>query len=442
MLNSALIRPWLALSLEAFTGVALLLLFGFLPLSISSLLGMALLLAVLCLVGSWLYIGGGRSFTLHVLLYPFIAAIGIFSYVIFASWVVAILSAGLFFWRIQHNFSGRLYDYDYYRRTIIAILLSLLNLVYQSMIVSLLSPEKPDVVPLFVMLAVVLFWSTLVGWGEYMTREQPPQTPAVDKSLLTTLCSQLLQANLTLTVLYTGIASLLLALLYGLWSIIKLPLAGLFAWMAPTLSEWIERLIEKLSGLFANLSSLQNLFSHDDGVQEDTGSPLTETAATDLFSLLLPYLFTALVLVFAIWLFRTIWRRRYRQTEQALSPDTSPGEATISPIESESPGENRPGHRLRSLLHDWRTSRDDQARYLYAQFLRYMAKHNHVIRTGETSHEFLQRIRLVWTDRSRIELAEQITRFYEQHRYNTKPLSPEEVARMRSFLDQLRKPYK
>ncbi|MFY0544562.1 DUF4129 domain-containing protein [Brevibacillus sp. H7] len=436
MRASLFFRCMLAFCLESQLVAGALLLLGCLPASFFDVAVFSLAATLLLSLGGWLYHGGGNSIVLHLLLYPLVAAIGALCTWVFDSWAIGLLLAGLFFWRVHTVVTIRLYHHDLLRRFILAMFGYIFNLVYVVMFVSLYQSDVPDYQEFFAMLTLLVGSYIVVGWGEFLTREKPPGV-SLPPTLLARLGGQLLAAKALLTAAYATAAGLVLTLLVFLWSLIKQPFGDLLYTLFLPLLELIAYLAARLSGVLGKDDRFHNL-NNGEGSGEQLAEELGGSGGETLFSMLQPYLAAALAIAFVFWLARKIWLRRFVADKKEETVSATLSTATVFALSPAEPVSAGIGSRLRSLFDEWFGPKDDRVRYLYYQFLRYMAAQGIKIEKHETSHEFLNRVSQVWSDQARIQLAVRITDCYERYRYYQKPLAEEEVAALESCLKQLR----
>ncbi len=433
---SSFFRCMLAFCLESQLIAAALLLLGYLPVSFADVAAFSLLATLLLSLGGWLYHGGGISMVLHLLLYPLVGAVGVIASWVLDSWTIGLVLAGLFYWRIHTVVTLRLYHHDLLRRFILALFGYIFNLVYVVMFVSLYTADMPDYREFYAMMTLLVATYVVVGWGEFLTREKPPGV-VLPLPLLARLGGQLLAAKALLTVGYAAAAGTVLALLVFFWSLVKQPFGELvYALFKPVL-EWIAYLVARLSVVLKKDDRINNL-NNGEGSGEQLAEELAGSGGETLFSILQPYLVGTLVLAFVLWLAWKIWQRRYVADQAEAKASSAPTAATLSSLSPTAPTSSDVGTRLRNLFDEWFGPKDDRVRYLYYQFLRYMAGQGIHIEKHETSHEFLGRVSRTWSDPARIQLAARITDTYERYRYNQGKIEPEEVASLESSLKQLR----
>lgn len=437
MNKETLQRPMTVFWLEAMLATGLLSLLGYLPTRFGAMLGFTLLAACLLGLGAWLYQGGGRSMWLHLLLYPLTLALGIVSYLWFASWIVALAISGAFFWRIHTVVSTRIYHFDLLRRFGFTVVVYLAALVYHALIVSLTEAGTAGVPHLFGMLAALLISYVLTSEGEFLTREKPVGV-SVPAGLRMRFTWELGQVKLLALGAYVAVASLLLLALSFIWSLVSRLLGPLLhAVVSPLLAlieQWINQLVLTLSKdrrldlVTGKDGKPGNVIDHGMSGQEET-----------LFSLLQPYLIAGIVLAFACWLGWKMWQRRRRSVSHADASEAVVSTARLARIDAQAGNGAGLGGVIQSFLDRFSAPREDQARYLYYQFLRYMKAQGMPMRKDETSQEFLQRIAEKWPGGQRLSLATQLTDLYQRHRYQQQVLTHEELAAMDRCFQELKK---
>lgn len=436
MTRIALFRWLTVFTLEAFIATGLLTLFGYLPGQFWPMLGFTVIATTLLALGAWLYQGGGRSMWIHILLYPLIAFSGMAGYLLFDSWIVGLAIAGGYYWRIHTVVTIRLCHFDLLRRFSMAVIIFLSALLYHALVVSL-AHGTAGIPPLFGMLALLFIAYLIVSEGEFLTREKPAGTlvPARSRNRLVVELGLL---KLIVLGAYVAVASAIFFAAAFLWSLVKGALASLlFAAFAPLLTlieQWINRLTQALSK-----DRRIDLVTGNDGEPGNVVWNGVNGQEETLFSLLQPYLIGGIILAFVCWLGWKMWQRRHVPVEQAHASESTASPSRISRIESEKSGGDGLGGMVQSLLDRWRVPKDDQARYLYYQFLRYMKAQGLPMRKDETSREFMLRIQQEWQQDRRLSLVVQITDFYQRHRYQKQPLSSEEMALLENCFRELKR---
>ncbi|HZG16619.1 MAG TPA: DUF4129 domain-containing protein [Candidatus Bathyarchaeia archaeon] len=436
-MNRRILWRWMTIFwLEALIATGLLSLFGYLPARFWPMLAFSAAAACLLGIGAWLYQGGGRSMSIHLLLYPLIASAGIAGYFLFDSWLVALAIAGGFYWRIHTIVTIRLYHFDLLRRFGLATITFLAALIYQALYVSL-SESATGVPHLFGMLSVLLLTYLVVSEGEFLTREKPAGL-SVPAHLRLRMTVELGQFKLVGLAAYTAIASALFFAGSFLWSLVKGPLGSLlFAAFAPLLAlieQWINQLAQILSKdqridlVTGNDGEPGNTIDHGLSGQEET-----------LFSVMQPYLIALIVLGFAVWLGWKMWQRRHPAGAHIQPAASGAAPSVISPVEATGKAGSGLGGILHSFMERFSAPKDDQARYLYYQFLRYMKAQGLPMQKDETSQEFLLRIGKKWGNARQLILISQITEMYQRHRYQQHALSKEELAHLESCFQELKK---
>lgn len=428
-------RWTLAFWLEALLVAGVLMLFGWMQTGFSQMVFFGLAASMLLLAGSWLYQGGSRHFLFHLLLYPIVAGVGMLSYFVFDSWIVAVLLAGLFFWRIHSVASDGLGHASLQRRFVLALMTSLIQLVIAALYDSVVHPERFDSGSYFGMLVLILASYLLLSWSEFVTRERLVHARPSAR-LTAVIGGQLLGTRIAIAAGYLLAASSLLFLLHSIWSWVKGPLgSGLYLLLTPVL-ELLAEWMEGLSGVLEKDRRVNQLL---DNQGQGGEQPYEQTEVGEsLFSLLEPYLIAAVVLIFLLLLGRFMWKRRYRADHEPGQEVTSAHSATWSPVDSSDSDQDRPLQDLRRWFKKPPGPHDDPVRYAYYQFLQYMSSQGMGIHRFETSHEYLRRLRRQWHDAGQLDLASQITDCYEQYRYQEQSLSANEIAAMQDAVRKLR----
>lgn len=432
----SLISRWtLVFWLEALVIGGGMMMLGWTSAGFGHLLGFCVTASLLLIAGSWLYHGGGRSLLFHLLLCPLVAGVGLFSYMMYGSWMIALILAGVFYWRIHSVSSDGIGYVGLQRRFVLALMVCLMQLAVAALYGSIAHPDTFDPGVYYGMLVLVLGSYLLVSFGVYVLREEalPIRIPV---RLGIILGGQVLGTRLLLTAGYLVLGSAILGLLHVLWAWLKGPLgAGLYFLLEPVLrvlTEWIESLSEKM-GKDQRVNDLLNNQGQGEAPpaqQVDAGEPL--------FSLLEPYLIGLVILVFLIVLGISIWKRRYQGKLSAEKEVTNASPTEYTSLDSPSDPKTA----------EWDASQwfkkpvgpeDDPVRYAYYQFLQEMGRAGLGIQPYETSQEFLQRLRLHSSlNPASLALATQITSFYEQYRYQEQSLQDTDLDAMEKAVQTLR----
>ncbi|MGG1660486.1 DUF4129 domain-containing protein [Brevibacillus sp. NRS-1366] len=432
----SIISRWtLAFWLETLLVGGALMMLGWMSAGLGQLLVFCAIASLLLIAGSWLYHGGGRSLLLHLLLYPLVAGVGLLTFVTYDSWMIALILAGVFYWRIHSVSSEGIGHASLQRRFVLALMVCVMQLAVAGLYGSIAHPDTFDPNVYYGILVLVLGSYLLIALGAYVLREEALSI-RVPVRLGIILGGQVLGTRLLLSAGYLVLGSALLGLLHLLWTWLKGPLgAGLYFLMEPALralTEWIESLSEKM-GKDQRVNNLLN----NQGQGEEM-PPQQVDAYEPLFSMLEPFLIGLVILVFLTILGRYMWKRRYQARHSPEKDVASASPAVYTSLDSTSDPDAA----------QWDVSQwfkkpvgpaDDPVRYAYYQFLQEMASAELSIQPHETSQEFLQRIKKHPSlDPVRLELATQITGFYEQYRYQEKSLRDTELDAMKKAVQTLR----
>ncbi|UFJ40888.1 DUF4129 domain-containing protein [Brevibacillus humidisoli] len=431
MNTSSYTRIALILSLEAQAAAALLLALRYLPLDFVQLFGFFAAMSLLLAVGAWLYQGGGFSMTLHLLLYPLALAVGVAGYLLYQSVLLALLLAGGYYWRIHAVSTSQLTEQKaFLHRFLWATLLYAGCLFLYTLFLA------GEVAPILGMLAVSTLWFIVVSGAEYITRDKPAGAHTSGKALAS-LSGQLAQLQLLTLAAYAACAGLVLAVLAALWQTVKQLLYSLAVTLTGPLLQLLEQWIEQLANLVAEDQRSENLIGGQGGADESV--PIgSDALGESLISQLAPYLTGAIVLCFLLWFGWRIWRTRRYVPETEQLDRSAQQTATITAV-ADGDGSSLSWTEEIKAFFKRRTTPDDPVRHSYYQFLLAMAAKGMPIRKNETSQEYLRRIGSTRQDDSLTALANRITRYYEQHRYSSTPLSPEDLASLQSDVEKLRK---
>ncbi|QHZ58729.1 DUF4129 domain-containing protein [Brevibacillus sp. NSP2.1] len=434
-MSFSLVSRWtLTFWLEALLVGGSLMMLGWMTADFGALLFFCLAGCLLLIAGSWLYHHGGRHTVLHLLLYPFVLGVGVLSFVLFGSWLIALALAGVFFWRIQGAAANGINHVSLLRRFVLAFMVCLIQLVVAALYGTAVDSETFSPAPYFGMLALVTASYVLIAVGAYLLREEalPIRLPA---RLRLMLAGQVLGTRLLVTVGYVAAASALLGLLSLLWSWVKGPLGtGLYMLIEPAL----QMLAEWISGLSQVLDKDQRVHNVLNNEGQGGNPPLEPVSQGEpLFSLLEPYLISLFVVVALFLLGRYMWKRRNRNWQAEPKAVTAAPAIDLAPLPPAAEGEAA----------EWDVSKwfkkplgpaDDATRYAYFQFLQTMGKQGVTIHPHETTQEFLQRLQKhPALTAAQLELAGKITDFYEQYRYQEHPLSQQELADMQQAVQAL-----
>jgi len=417
-------RLGLGFWLEALLAASALMLFGYLAAGKTEMLLFAIAVSVPFMIGVWLYRAGGQNTLLHLLLYPLLAGAALLGFYWFDSWLIALLLAGGLYWRI-HELSQDTFHFDnLLRRFIFVNAICLTHLALAALFLPA-DPKAPfDPQAFYGMLAVILASYLVLNACLYMSHVQIPHGRPPFRIRLTLSAQWFLSRVLLVSGYLLGGYSLLW-LLHVLWTWLKDPfwelLYNLFDPLMQMLSSWT-------AGLFANRQMEE--IKNNQEMGKDQPYEELEGAGEPLFTALEPYLIAGLVLLAAVLLARFIWKRRHtpKAGEEVLSVPVL--QTTISELE---PSESEPGQPLLDLNTFFKNRKgpsEEPVRYAYYQFLQHMSAQGIPIHRYETTQEFLQRLRTSLPDPIQVQLAERITRFYEQYRYQEHSLSEPDLEAM------------
>lgn len=432
----SLMGRWtLAFWLEAMLTGVFLILFGYMTAGFSQLLWFCLVAAILLIAGSWLYHSGGGRFMLHLLLYPLVFVIGMGSYYLYDSWLIALILAAVYFWRVQSAASEGYRHDSLQRRFVLALMAGLIQLVLTVLYTSIVDPGSYSLAASFSMLVLITLSYIFVAIVAFVLREGSLSTRLPARiSLL--LGSQVLGTRFLLIAGYLAIGSIVLSLIYWIWSWLKGPVsAGLYTLFEPVLIfivELFEQLYERANQKQANIQVLME----SAGPRED--NPVVQIQLGEsLFSVLQPYLIIAFILACVIMLGRYIWKKRFMgtitlETEVAAAQNTVL--TTVPPSSSEESVEDGSAKWFKQPV----GPEDDPTRYAYYQFLVLMEKQGMPIELHETPQEFFNRLReQSLLDAAQLDAVARITRYYQQYRYQEKSLPEADLTAMQQAVQTL-----
>ncbi|MFD2369564.1 DUF4129 domain-containing protein [Brevibacillus sp. GCM10020057] len=431
----ATIGRWaLAFWLEALLLAGVVMLFGLLSASLENFLLFGVFVSLLFVLGGIVFHEGGRHSLLQALLYLLVAGAGALAYLVFGSWMIALLAASLYYWRIHAVASAGVSHAALQRRFVLALMACLMKLALAALFGAAVHAAAFDATPYYGMMALTLGSYLVIGLLEYVTRERDaavrPPLP-----IRVRLGGQLLASHSLLLIGYAAAAAVVLGLLGLLWGWAKGLLGSVLYRLSQPLLEKLTEWAEGLSGVLGTDPRVDDLLANQG--QSGDQSLLPVDTGEPLLSLLEPYMLATVSLVVIAALGRAIWKRRFRKSDTIVQ--TAPAaEAAWTPL----PTEDREDARLLREVRQWFKKApgraDDPVRYAYYQFLQYTAAKGIPIHRFETSQEYLRRLQQSWHDPSTIELARQITRYYEQYRYREQSLSPADLTAMQQAVRALR----
>ncbi|MGG4440635.1 DUF4129 domain-containing protein [Brevibacillus fortis] len=432
----SLMGRWtLAFWMEALLTGVFLILFGYMTAGFGQLLSFCLVAAILLMVGSWLYYGGGGRFLLHLLLYPIVFVIGIGSFYFYDSWLVALILAAVYFWRVQSAAQEGYRHDSLQRRFVLALMAGLIQLVITGLYTSIVDPGSYSPAASFSMLVLITLSYILVAIGAFVLREGSLSTSLPARVSLI-LGSQVLGTRILLIAGYLAVGSIVLGLFYWIWTWIKGPLtAGLYTLFEPVLIaivELFERLYERAN---QNQAGMQLLM---ESTGQKANNPMVQMQLEEpLFSVLQPYLIVAFILVCVILLGRYIWKKRFKGTTTP-NPKAMAAQNTVLTTIPPSASEESTGDDTAKWFKQSIGSEDDPTRYAYYQFLVLMEQQGMPIELHETPQEFLHRLcEQSSLDAGQIDAAGRITRYYQQYRYQEQSLPEADLTAMQQAVQTL-----
>lgn len=435
MIVTTIGRWTLAFWLEALLLAGGFMLFGYLSASFGQFLLFGIIASLLFVMGGLIFHEGSRNPLLPLLLYVIVAGVGVLGYLVFDSWMIALIVAALFFWRIQAVASDGISHANLQRRFVLVLMVCLIQLVIGGLFGSAVHSDTFHTSTYYWMLGLTLGSYLLLSLLEYVTREQIITT-RLPVSIRVKLGGQVVAAHSLVTIGYLLVASAVLGALALLWSWVRGPLGSGLYWLIEPILKKLADWAEGLSGVLGRDGRVNDLL--DNQGQDTDQSYLPIDQGEPLINILEPYLIAGASLLILIVLARFIWKRRYlKQGAPEQAPPTS--DATAWNPLSGSGGEE--GSPLRDVRHWFKKTpgpADDPVRYAYYQFLEHTASRGMPIFRSETSQEYLQRLQQHWQDPASLQLAATITDSYEKYRYREQALAPEELAAMEQAVKSLR----
>ncbi|MCM3079288.1 DUF4129 domain-containing protein [Brevibacillus invocatus] len=421
--------------MEALMTAGLLMLFGFLSISVTHMLVFGLAASALFLMGSWLHQSGSRILLLHLLMYPLFAGIGMLGYLFFDSWLIALLLTGLLYWRVQ-SISQSSFQYDNLQnRFFLTVWICLTHLIIAVLFLRSGDGATIDPVPFYGMFILILASYLVLNWLVYMTDLRNTQArPSVGMTL--SLGTQLLATRSLVVAGYVLCASLLLWLIGSLWAWLKEPVGELLYLLFSPILELFSEWSQSLAGLLANNKRITDML-HDQGGAAEQAQENMDGTGVPLFASLEPYLIGGTILLVAVLLALYIWRQRNLTKAEADHQESQPIASSVLTDLAPPEEPEQPMLDLDRFFHRRPGPTEDPVRYAYFEFLQHMSRQGIQIYRYETSQEFLQRLRIQLNNAEHLVLAERITRYYEQYRYQEHSLSPEDLAAMQQAVRQL-----
>ncbi|QRG68100.1 DUF4129 domain-containing protein [Brevibacillus choshinensis] len=434
MITTTIGRWTLAFWLEALLFAGGLMLFGYLKAGLGPFLLVGTIASLLFVIGGIAYHEGSRNPLFTLVLYLIVAGVGLLGYLAFSSWLLALIVAALFFWRMQAVASEGISHATLQRRFILLLMISLIQLVIGGLYGTATHSDSFHASTYYWMLGSALASYLLLSLLEYVTREQTVTTrlPAL---LRIKLAGQVLASHTLIATGFLLIATAILGALSLLWSWVKGPLGSGLYWLVEPLLEKLSSWAEGLSGVLEKDGRVNDLLDNQGQVDEQAYFPMDQ--GESLIELLQPYLIAAASLVIVLGLARLIWKRRYRKND---APQTEGLAASTiwTPLAATDQEDETPLWDVRQWLKRTPGPEDDPVRYAYYQFLKHTASLGVPINRSETSQEYVKRLRQHRHDPVLLQLATTITASYEKHRYREQSLTPEELAVLQQAVKSLK----
>ncbi|KQL43477.1 hypothetical protein AN963_28935 [Brevibacillus choshinensis] len=435
MIVTTIGRWTLAFWLEALLLAGCFMLFGYLSAGFGPFLLFGIITSLLFVIGGLIFHEGSRNPLFLMLLYVIVAGVGVLSYLTFDSWMIALIVAALYFWRIQAVASDGISHANLQRRFVLVLMVCLIQLVIGGLYGSAVHSEDFQATTYYWMLGLTLGSYLLLSLLEYVTREHtiPTLLPA---SIHVKLGGQVLAAHSLVTIGYLLIASAVLGALALLWSWVKGPLGSGLYWLIEPILKKLADWAEGLSGVLERDGRVNDVLDNQGQGADQSYLPLDQ--GEPLINLLEPYLIAGASLLILIVLTRYIWKRRYHKEGV---PEQTPPTHDASAWTPLSESDDKDGSPLRDVRHWFKKTpgpADDPVRYAYYQFLKHTASRGMPIYRFETSQEYLLRLQRQWQDPASLQLAAKITDSYEKYRYREQSLAPEELAAMKQAVKSLR----
>lgn len=434
MIFTTIGRWTLAFWLEAFLLAGGLMLFGYLKAGLGPFLLFGVIASLLFVIGSLAFHEGSRNPLFTLLLYLIVAGAGVLGYLIFDSWMLALILAALFFWRMQAIASEGISHANLQRRFVLVLMIGLIQLVIGGLYGTAVHSDSFHASTYYWILGLTLTSYLLISLLEYATREQIVTT-RLPAPIRVKLGGQVLASHTLVTLAFLLVAAAILGALRLLWSWVKGPLGSGLYWLLEPLLEKLASWAEGLSSVLEKDGRVNDLLDNQGQGGDQPYLPVDQ--GEPLISLLEPYLIAGASLAILIGLARLIWKRRYRKMDV---PETAePADSTAwTPLAASNRDDGTPLWDVRQWFKRAPEPEDDPVRYAYYQFLKHIASLGVPINRSETSLEYLKRLEQHWKDPDRLQLATKITASYEKYRYREQSLTPEELAAMQQAVKSLR----
>jgi Domain of unknown function (DUF4129) len=434
MTFAALGRSGIPFWMEALLASSLLMFFGYLTTGVAHMFVFVLTAFLFFLIGSWLHRSGGRFLALHLLLYPLFAGVAILSYMLFNSWLIAVILTGLLSWRIYSLSHSSLHFDLLQNRFYLAISICLMHLTLAVLFLPTKDNGVFDPAPYYGMLVLISVSYLVLNYLLYLTKEQLVHArPAARITAL--LGTQALATRSLIISVFLLVAAFLLWLLNTLWTWLREPLGELLSLLAKPFVETLAEWTEKLAAIIAKLSAL---FGGGGQGTPRPPEPIPLNEQANEVSLITAWessIIAGIILIVVVTLTLYIWRqRKLSNTTIELHPLADARLTDLKPVSDE---EAPPLLDLDRFFHKRLGPSDDPVRYAYFEFIQIMSGKGIRIYRYETSQEFLRRLREHLKNPEQLVLAERITRYYEQYRYQEHSLSNEDLAAMQQAVRQL-----
>ncbi|MBG9787404.1 DUF4129 domain-containing protein [Brevibacillus laterosporus] len=425
MMGKTSFRNTLLLTLEAQIITLFLFLTAFLPFTFKEGIGLFICISLLFAIGTCCYEKINQKFVGLLMLYGMVALVGIVAFLYFNSMLLALLGAGIYYWRLHAITDHDVILPDLMKRFTIIMLAYAYFLLFQKLSAD---PHLGDT-PL--LLTVSMIWFLMICYMEFITRYK--RMSLTSGGTLSILVTQHWGLETLLLGAYVVGASLVYSLVSLGWGLLLGPIGTVAKNLLTPILLWLDRVIQNLQEMASSNSSLTNYL--DDQKPEDKNWEAPLDNRDDILSLLEPYLISAFVILILVFLSWKIWKHSHQKKKQYIQSNMfSPATTQIDKLNQSAKSTKEDSQKE---LQTWKVQKEDSIRYAYYQFLMHMGKEEFLIYPEETSSEYLHRLQSICPNQQMVELAKRITTAYEAHRYAGVTLSEQEIALLQADVGQL-----
>ncbi|QDX92324.1 DUF4129 domain-containing protein [Brevibacillus laterosporus] len=425
MTSKVSLRNTLRLSLEAQIITLLLFLTPYLAFTVTRGMGLFICISLLFAVGTYCYEKSNHAFIGLIMLYLMVAFVGMVAYFYFNSMLLALMGAGIYYWRLHALAGNGVLLVDLIKRFTIVMLVYTFFLLIQKL------GSNPNLGDTPLLVAVSTIWFLIICYIEFITREN--RLRFTSGGTLSGLVIQHWGLQTLLIGAYVLAASLVFISISLVWNLLLGPIGSVAKSLLTPILLWLDGLIQTLQEMASSNSSLTNYL--DGQKPNDTKWEAPPDNGDDLLSRLEPYLISGavtLILVFFTW---RIWKHYRQKKKPATQSDTS--SPTTTEIEKLDQSAKSGEEHSQKELQKWHVQKEDRVRFAYYQFLIHMGKEDILIHIDETSSEYLHRLQIICPNYQMIEYAKRITTAYEAYRYGDIPLSEQEIQLLQSDVGKL-----